>query len=468
MASHKKMTIGLALIPIVTLIISLIISLNYLDSGPHIPIVFSTSIACLVAMKAGYTWDELEKFMLSTMSDGLQALVILLIVGILIGTWIISGVVPTMIYYGLLIISPSAFLSMSFILTSIVAFATGSSWSTVGTVGIALVGIGQTLNIPLDMVAGSVVAGAYFGDKMSPLSDTTNLACAISNTQLFEHIKHVVYPLIPSFIITVILYTLLGFRYGASSIDEQGIDIIISGLSQQFIITPILLIPPVLVIVSVIKKIPAIPGLFISAFIAVLMAIGIQGASLTSIVKVAFSGYTSTSGIEVIDTLLSRGGMSSMGNVIALVLVAMAFGGVIQKSGMLSILLDKILNIANGIGALICATVCTGILAELLMGSQYLSVIITGSMYKERYEEKGLASKNLSRCLVNAGCVVSPLVPWSNCGAFMTATLGVATLSYAPFAFSCIITPLMSILFGFLGITIERKKALPLNNLSES
>lgn len=463
MTSYKNMNISLALIPIITLIASLIIALNFLDSGPHIPIVFSTAIACLTAIKAGYTWNDIETFMLNTMSDGLQALVILLIVGILIGTWIISGVVPTMIYYGLLIISPTAFLALSFILTSIVAFATGSSWSTAGTVGIALVGIGQTMNIPLNMVAGTVVAGAYWGDKLSPLSDTTNLAAAISGAQLFEHIKHVVYPLVPSFVITLLLYVVLGFTHSSAAIDQNGLAVILHGLSDTFVITPILLIPPLLVIVSVIKKIPAIPGLFISAFVASLFAICIQGASPTAVIHAAFSGYQSDSGIAVIDTLLSRGGMVSMGSVIALVLVAMGFGGVIQKSGMLHILMDKILAIANGLGALICATVSTGVFAELLMGSQYLSVIVTGSMYKERYAEKGLAPKNLSRCLVNSGCTVSPLVPWSNCGAFMAGTLGAATLSYAPFAFSCYLTPIISILIGFLGFTIEKLPASPNN-----
>lgn len=451
MSTYRNMTVGLALIPIITLIISLVIALNFLGAGPHIPLVFSTAIACLVALKAGYKWDDIEKFMLETMSDGLQALVILLIVGILIGTWIISGVVPTMIYYGLLIISPTVFLAMSYVLTSIVAFATGSSWSTAGTVG-----IGQAMNIPLEMVAGTVVAGAYFGDKMSPLSDTTNLGAAISGAQLFEHIKHVVYPLVPSFIITLVLYAVLGFQYGGASIDNEGIDAILNGLSRIFVINPIMLIPPLVVIVSVIKKMPAIPGLFISAFIAALLAMGIQGASLSDVISVAFSGYESHSGSEVIDSLLSRGGMVSMGSIIALVLVAMGFGGIIQKSGMLPLLLDKVLTIAKGVGGLICATVLTGVIAEMLMGSQYLSVIVTGGMYKDRYAEKGLAPKNLSRCVVNSGCTVSPLVPWSNCGAFMAATLGVATLSYAPFAFSCYLTPIISIIIGFIGFTIER------------
>ena len=308
----------------------------------------------------------------------------------------------------------------------------------------------------MELVAGTVVAGAYFGDKMSPLSDTTNLGAAISGAQLFEHIKHVVYPLVPSFIITLVLYAVLGFQYGGASIDNEGIDAILNGLSCIFVINPIMLIPPLVVIVSVIKKMPAIPGLFISAFIAALLAMGIQGASLSDVISVAFSGYESHSGSEVIDSLLSRGGMVSMGSIIALVLVAMGFGGIIQKSGMLPLLLDKVLTIAKGIGGLICATVLTGVIAEMLMGSQYLSVIVTGSMYKDRYAEKGLAPKNLSRCVVNSGCTVSPLVPWSNCGAFMAATLGVATLSYAPFAFSCYLTPIISIIIGFIGFTIER------------
>lgn len=460
MLDNKKMNLTLALIPILTLIISLIVSIKFLDGvGPHIPIVFSTAVAALVAINAGFKWAEIEQYMLDTMANSLQALAILLIVGVLIGTWIISGVVPTMIYYGLQIISPKAFLLVACLLCAIVSLATGSSWSTVGTVGIALVGIGQTMNIPLPMVAGAIISGSYFGDKMSPLSDTTNMAPAMAGSELFEHIKHMTYTVAPSLLISLVLYTVLGLKYGSSGIDETNITIILNGLSSKFVISPVLLIPPILVIVMVIKKVPALPGLFAGAFLAAILALIMQNTSLSAVIKTSFSGFTSHTNIKVIDSLLSRGGMSSMGWTITLVFVAMGFGGVIQKTGMLHVIVDKILSAANSTGSLILATLLTCIAINILTASQYLSIVITGSMFKERYAEKGLHPKNLSRCLEDAGTVTSPLIPWNNCGAFMASTLGVSTFAYAPYAFLCYLNPIVSAIYGFTGFSIEKLNA---------
>ncbi len=456
MSDYKNMKLSLALIPLLTLIACLIVSLRFLDAGPHIPIVFSTAVAAAVAIKAGYKWAEIETYIIETMATSLQAIAILLIVGALIGTWILSGVVPTMIYYGLKIISPKAFLVIACLLCGIVSLATGSSWSTVGTVGIALVGIGQAMNIPLPMVAGAIVTGAYCGDKMSPLSDTTNMAPAVAGSELFEHIKHMVYTVTPSLLISLVLYGILGFKYGGSAIDSTNIDTMLNVLSSKFVISPILLIPPVLVIAMVVKKIPALPGLFGGALLAAIFALIIQNSSLADVVNVSFSGYTSETGIELIDSLLSRGGMSSMGWTITLIFVAMGYGGVIQKTGMLNAIVDKILASANSTGSLILATLLTCIAINILTASQYLSIVITGNMYRERFIEKGLHPKNLSRCLEDAGTVTSPLIPWNNCGAFMASTLGVPVLAYAPFAFLCYLNPIISAIYGYTGFTIEK------------
>ncbi len=456
MSERKKISLILALIPLVTLVGCLYISLRILDAGPHIPIVFSTAVAALVAVKAGYKWDDIEKYILETMASSLQAIAILLIVGALIGTWILSGVVPSMIYYGLMIISPKAFLLIACILCGIVALATGSSWSTVGTVGIALMGIGQTMNIPLPLVAGSIISGSYFGDKMSPLSDTTNMAPAVAGSELFEHIKHMVYTVTPSLLITLVLYTVLGFKYGNNSIDPTSLNEIMALLADKFTVTPILLIPPILVIAMVIKKIPSLPGLFAGAFLGAVFALLIQGAGLADVIKVSFSGYASQTGNEMVDSLLSSGGMSSMGWTITLIFVAMAFGGVVQKTGMLDVIIDKVLAAANSTGSLILATLLTCIAVNILTASQYLSIVITGNMYRERYAEKGLHPKNLSRCLEDGGTVTSPLIPWNNCGAFMASTLGVSAFAYAPFAFFCYITPIVSAIYGYTGFTIEK------------
>ncbi len=456
MKDYRKMTMALALIPIFTLIFCLLISLRFLETGPHIPIVFSTAIAVIVSMKAGYKWEEIEKYIIETMGSSLQALAILLIVGVVIGTWVISGVVPAMIYYGLLIISPKVFLLVACILSGIVALATGSSWSTVGTIGVALIGIGQTMGIPLPMVAGAIISGSYFGDKMSPLSDTTNMAPAVAGSEIFEHIKHMVYTVTPSLLISLVLYGILGIKYGGNAIDQTNINMILNGLSSNFVINPVLLIPPVLVIIMVIKKVPALPGLFIGALIASIFALVIQHAALADLVNAAYSGYTSETGIAIIDSLLSRGGMSSMGYTITLVFVAMAFGGVLEKTGMLYSIVEKVLAKANSTGSLILATTLTCIAVNILTASQYLSIVLTGSMFKERFKEKGLHAKNLSRILEDAGTMTSPIIPWNNCGAFMASTLGVATLAYLPYAFLCYLNPIITIIYGYTGFTIEK------------
>ncbi|SHI32630.1 Na+:H+ antiporter, NhaC family [Dethiosulfatibacter aminovorans DSM 17477] len=456
MKEYRKMNIAFALIPVLTLIASLIVCLRYLGTGPHIPIVFSAAVAAAVAIAAGFKWEEIEKYIIETMGNSLQAIAILLVVGILIGTWILAGVVPSMIYYGLLIISPKVFLIVACVLSAIVSIATGSSWGTVGTIGIALIGIGETMGIPLPMVAGAIISGAYFGDKMSPLSDTTNLAPAMAGSELFEHIKHMVYTVGPSILISLVLYGILGIKYGSSTLDGSNIEIILNGLSSNFVINPILLVPPVMVIIMVIKKVPALPGLFLGALLAAVLAMAIQKASLDDVVNVAHYGFSSDTGIAVIDKLLNRGGMSSMSWTISLILVAMAFGGILEKTGMLHVMIEKILARANSTGSLVLSTVLTCLAINILTASQYLSIIITGSMFKERYAEQGLHPKNLSRVLEDSGTVISPLIPWNNCGAFMASTLGVATLAYLPYAFLCYINPIISVIYGYTGLTIEK------------
>ncbi|MDR1193359.1 MAG: Na+/H+ antiporter NhaC [Peptococcaceae bacterium] len=456
MSERKQISLILALIPLVTLVGCLFVSLNILDAGPHIPIVFSTAVAAIIAICSGYKWGEIEKYILETMASSLQAITILLIVGALIGTWILSGVVPTMIYYGLMIISPKVFLLISCVLCSIVSLATGSSWSTAGTVGIALMGIGRTMGIPLPLVAGSIISGAYFGDKMSPLSDTTNMAPAVAGSELFEHIKHMVYTVTPSLLITLVIYTILGFRYGGNNIDPTDINEMMTLLADKFAITPILLIPPILVIVMVVIQIPSIPGLFAGAFLGAVFAMIIQGTGLADVINASFSGFNSQTGNEMVDSLLSSGGMSSMAWTITLIFVAMAFGGVVQKTGMLDVIIDKALAAAKSTGSLILATLLTCIAVNILTASQYLSIVITGNMFRERYIERGLHPKNLSRCLEDAGTVTSPLIPWNNCGAFMASTLGVSAFAYAPFAFFCYITPIVSAIYGYTGFSIEK------------
>lgn len=453
----KQATVLHALIPIVFLIASLMYTIFVLEGSPHIPLVLSACVAAAVAMLGlGYTWAEIEEGMVETIKMSMGAIIILMIIGMIIGTWILGGVVPAMIYYGLQILSPSIFLVTACVLCCIVSLATGSSWTTAGTVGIALIGIGQSLGIPAPVVAGAIISGAYFGDKMSPLSDTTNLAPAMAGSTLFDHIRHMVYTTGPSLIIALIIYGIMGVQYAGNALDEGSITAVLTGLSTNFTINPILLLAPILVIVMVVMKIPAIPGLFGGTLLGALMAVVFQGADLGGIISAMNDGFVSESGIEVIDTLLTRGGLQSMMFTVSLILCAMCFGGVMEKAGFLEAIARSAIRFATSTGSLVLVTIITIIFINILAGDQYLAIVIPGRMYKTIYDERGLAPKNLSRCLEDAGTLTSPLVPWNTCGSFMSTTLGVATLAYLPYCFLNLINPLVSIFYGYTGITMEK------------
>ena len=453
---YKNMTFLKAIIPVVFLIIALLTTLIYYEGDPHIPILSATIVASIVAVSVGYSWKEIETGIVETISGAMTAILIIGIIGMIIGTWILSGTVPAMIYYGLKIISPKVFLVAVCLICSVVSLATGSSWTTAGTVGIAFIGMGQGLEIPLPIVAGAVVSGSYFGDKMSPLSDTTNLAPAMAGSELFDHIRHMLYTTGPSYVISLILYGIIGIKYGGNVLNTESINIILKGLSSQFVISPLLLIPPLAVIAMVIFKVPAIPGLIGGATLGGLFAAVFQGSSIGEIVEATHYGYFSETGVESIDTLLSRGGLDSMMWTLSLVLIAMCFAGVMQKSGMLDAIAKKILIFATSTGNLVLATVITCGATVFVTGEQYLSIVIGGGMYKDIYEERGLHPKNLSRALEDSGTLLAPLVPWSSCAAFMYAAMGVPTIQYIPFAFLCLINPLISIFYGYTGITMEK------------
>lgn len=453
----KQATLGHALIPMLFIIAALIFTMQFWGGDPHIPILMAAVVAAIVAVFGlGYTWKELEEGIIETIKMSTQALLIVMIIGMIIGTWILGGIVPTMIYYGLKLLSPSIFLVATVLLCSVVSLATGSSWTTAGTVGIALVGVGIGLGMNPGLVAGAIISGAYFGDKMSPLSDTTNLAPAMAGSTLFEHIRHMSYTTGPSLVISLIIYGIIGMKFANNDLDTSAINEILTGMETNFNISLVLFAAPLLVILMVIFKAPAIPGLMGGALLGALFAFVFQGADMSSIIEAMHYGYTSETGITVIDDLLSRGGLDSMMWTLSLILCAMSFGGVMEKSGMLEAIARSILKLANGTGSLVVATIITVIGMNLMAGDQYLSIVIPGRMYKQIYQERGLHPKNLSRVLEDAGTLTSPLVPWNTCGIFMAGTLGVATLAYLPYAYLNLINPLVSIFYGFTGITMEK------------
>jgi NhaC family Na+:H+ antiporter len=431
---------------------------SLVNSGlpPHIPLIFGTVVAALLSLRLGFTWDELQQGIVDGIVIALPACLILLVIGMLIGTWILSGIVPTMIFYGLQLISPPVFLVTTCLICALVSLATGSSWSTAGTVGIALIGVGQGLNIPPPLVAGAIVSGAYFGDKMSPLSDTTNLAPGVAGTDLFTHVRHMIYTTGPSLVISLILYLVLGLKYGGRELNTDSIAAIVTALDASFLIHWGLLLPPALVIAMVILRVPALPALLGGAAIGGVVAMIAQGSDLATVVSVAQAGFAAETGLAAVDDLLTRGGMESMLYTVALIICALSFGGVMERSGMLGVIAATILKFARSTGSLIFATVATCAGMNVIAPDQYLSIVVPGRMYRSAFHQAGLHPKNLSRVLEDAGTLTSPLIPWNTCGAYMWATLGVFPFAYLPYAFLNLINPLISILYGFTGWTIHR------------
>lgn len=454
----RKANLTEAIISMLAIITFLGFGLFVFEADPQIPLILGcVFIASMGIFKLKFSWSVLEESILNTIMKGMQAILILLVVGMLIGTWILSGIVPSMIYYGLDILSPSIFLVATTIICSIVSISTGSSWTTVGTIGIALVGIGQTLGMPLQIIAGAIISGAYFGDKMSPLSDTTNLAPAMAGTNLFDHIKHMLYSTVPAFLISLVLYGIIGFKYSGQSIDSTQINIMKDTLLSSFnTLSPILLIAPALVILMVVLKVPALPGLLIGTLLGGFMAIIFQGASIGDVINVMHYGYISETGVSLVDDLLSRGGLDSMLWTVSLILCALSLGGMLEKTGILDAIATAVLKIAKGTFGVVFATISTCIFTNIVIGDQYLAIVVPGTMYKDEFRKRNLAPQNLSRVLEDSATVTSPLIPWNTCGAYMMATLGVSPILYLPFAFFNILTPIISLTLAATGISMTK------------
>lgn len=453
----RKPNIGEALIPILFLVLTMGISLIKFKAEPQIPLLLATIVGAILGKYLGYSWIEMEQGIIETIVPAMQAILIQMIIGIIIGTWILSGIVPTMIYYGLQIISPGFFLVTTALLCSLVSLATGSSWTTVGTVGIALLGVGHVLGIPLPIIAGSIISGAYFGDKLSPLSDTTNLASAISGATLFGHIKNMLHSTLPTYLLCLIIYGVLGLRYLGQTVHSDEILLLLETLEKSFNISPLLLLPPILVIVMVSMKMPAVPGLTIGAMLGGIFAAIFQNSSLGEILSASQYGYISKTGYNLADSLLSRGGLQSMMFTVSLIIVAMSFGGVVSKIGVLETIEEKLLSFTKSVGSLVLTTAFSCIFCNASLPEQYLSILIPGRMFEARYKKQGLDPRVLSRVLEDSGTLSSPLIPWNTCGAFMFASLGVYPLAYLPYAYFNLLSPIVLVISGFLGIGLFKK-----------
>ncbi len=460
-----KPSLGVSLVPVVILIASLFYVIVILDGSGHIPLIFSGIIAAVMAGTVlGMSWEGIQKGLTAVIVTALPAILILMVVGLLIGVWIVSGVVPIMIFYGLKILDPGYFLLATCVICAIISLATGSSWSTAATVGLAMMGVGQALAIPPGMTAGAVISGAYFGDKLSPLSDTTNLAPAVAGTQLFTHIRHMLYTTVPALIIALIIFTVIGIvRPTAGMVETPEYLMMLSTLSETFNLNPLLLVAPALVLFLVWKQTPALPSLVMGVIVGAVLFLVFQwdqglgfAGNMDLLVSSLYIGYVSLTGVPLVDDLLTRGGLISMMDTIALIMVALAFGGIMEASGMLARLAQAILSLARSAGSLVAVTTFSCLGMNILASDQYLAVIVPGRMYRSAYLKRGLHPKNLSRALEASATVTSPLIPWNTCGAYMSTVLGVSAFAYLPYAFLNLAAPVISMFLGFSGITMQK------------
>ena len=450
-AGHRP-SIGIAIIPLISLIIFLYILLRVFEiSDPHLAIVFGTGVAVIVALIQGYKWSDLEDGLVEGIQIGLKAVLILMVVGMLIATWIAAGVVPLMIDYGLALMHPSYFYVAGCAICAVVSMATGSSWTTAGTVGVALIGVAQGLGLSEAIAAGAIVSGAYFGDKLSPLSDSTNLAPAVAGSELFSHIRHMLYTTIPSITVSLIIYALIGFFSDRATAELESVNQIRATLAGHFNLSPWLLVAPVIVVVMVWRKLPALPALFAASLIGIVMGVIFQETPVRDMMNYAFAGYSSGTGVAEVDDLLNKGGLSEMMWTVSLIFCALGFGGVMMKSRMLEAIALGILRFATNPWKLVGATNLSCVVMNLATADQYLAIAVPGKMFRQAYSRMGLAAKNLSRSLEDAGTLTSPLVFWNTCGATMRQYLGVDPMTYAPFAFFNWLSPIFSVVMAFFG-----------------
>lgn len=464
-----------AFLPVISLVALLATAVVYFGNdssyGPNqIALLLAMGIAVVIGIKNGHQWHNIEKAIINGISLSLGAVLILLAVGSLIGTWLLSGTVPTMIYYGLQILDPSWFYAAACIICGIVALSIGSSWTTAATIGVALIGIAQGLSLDPAITAGAVISGAYFGDKISPLSETTNLAPAVAGSELFAHIRYMFWTTIPSISTAIVLFLILGFSEETTA-TTSSISDLSNQLSQQFNISLLNLIPLAVLLFLAIKKVPAFPAVAIGALMGGLWAVLFQQeliirlanentTVLTANIKVVwtafFDGVSIATGNTELDKLLSGGGMSKMLNTIWLIMSALSFGAVLEHLGMLRKFVSAILAAAKSTGSLIASTVATCIGTNLITADQYMAIVMPGRMYKEEYQRRGLHPLVLSRTLEDSGTITSPLIPWNTCGAYMYSVLLVNPLEYIFYAFFNLINPVLAVVYGFIGFNIKK------------
>lgn len=455
----RKPKIWEALFSLIGIIVIMAIGIVVFKVEPHIPMFIGIILAALIALKLGYRWGEVETMMIDGITQAMQSILILIIVGMMVGVWLVSGTIPTMIYYGMKLLNPSYFLITAVIVCSITALATGTSWGTVGTMGIALMGIAKGLGVPPEPAAGAIISGAYFGDKLSPLSETTNLAPAVTGVDVYSHVKYMLRGTIIAYLIALIFYGVYGAKFGGvQNIETSNIEVIISGIKNNFYISPILLIPPMIVIVTIFLKVPSIPGITLGLLSAAFLAIMFQDVNFGEVCTIAKDGFVCKTGVEAVDNLLTHGGLMQMASSILMTIIAMMFGGIMEKTRQLEVLIDKLVVFMRTGPLTVLATEVTCIVSNIAMPEQYISILVPGRMFAPIYKKKGIDPRTLSNALESSGTVSSALIPWNTCGMYMGGILGVSSILYGKWAVFNWIMPIVTLLLAFGGYNITYLK----------
>jgi len=474
MSSSRSIRLSEALFPLIALIVMLAINVFYfkdasLDGSNQFVLLLGGAVAAIVGFAKGVSYEEMMNAVADNLKSTSSALLILLMVGALSGTWLLSGIIPTMIYYGIQLLNPSIFLLVSVLVCALISVATGSSWTTSATVGIALIGVGNAMGIPMGMTAGAILSGAYFGDKMSPLSDTTNLAAAMAGTDLFTHIRYMLYTTVPTLVITLIVFGILSFKIEPAAAVETAS--LLNAITESFTITPWLFSVPVLVIALIVRKTPPLAALLIGTLGGAVAALmfqpelirtlsGSTELNFESVYITLLNAITEDLAVEssntVLNDLFTSGGMAGMLGTIWLIICAMVFGGVMESIGALSKITAALLKLSKSTFGLVANTVGSCLALNVTASDQYLAIVVPGKMFAKAYEQKGLAPENLSRTIEDSGTVTSVLVPWNTCGAYHSSVLGVSVFEYFGYAVFNYVSPFMTLLFAALSLKIRK------------
>lgn len=451
--SEKRPSFIAALSVIIFLAIAMAAQIFILkqDYVTHITLIIAATFASIIALISGFSWDDVQEGILYGCKIAMLPMLILMLVGVLIASWIPAGTIPTLIFYGLKILSPKIFLITVAFVCAVSSVSTGSSYTTGATFGVAFMGIGYGLGIPAPITAGAVITGAIFGDKMSPLSDSTNLAAGVAEANLFDHIKSMVYTTGPAFLISLVIYGVIGMRFSSGTIDTAQIDGILNGLSSNYYISPVTLIPAVVIVILAVKKFSGLAVMVIASLLGLAFAMIFQGYGLGEMLAYMNDGFVSETGVEAVDALLSRGGLQSMMWTISLGFIGLSYGGILEKTKILEVLLEKISVLVSSAKGLITTHVLSSIAVNLFSASQYIAIIIPSRMLVPAYKKLRILPQVNSRTSEDSATVTSPLVPWGLCGVFFAGTLGVPTMDYFPYVFLSFLTPAIAIFYAFIG-----------------